>query len=343
MSIKKVLIMAGGTGGHIFPGIALANGFKEKNIEVVWLGNQNSMEAKLVPSHNITFYSIAIQPLRGKGLIQKLKFPVNLLHAVLEARKIIQEIKPDIIISMGGYVAGPGGIAAKLCGIPLMIHESNSIAGMTNKYLAKIATKIFTGFPNVLPKGIFTGNPVRAEIENIIKTSDDSQHKLNVLIIGGSRGAKALNDIVPEAIKLLPENIKPNIFHQTGEGGMADYGNIPATVVPFIHNIAEQYSWADIIICRAGALTLAEITSVGIPAILIPYPHAVDDHQTKNADYLVKNHAADLLPQSELTPRRLADTLKDIMLVPGKRVAMAKNSRELRKERVVEKIVSLLL
>lgn len=338
----KVLIMAGGTGGHVFPGIALAHAFKAKNIEVNWLGNQNNMESKLVPAHNIPFYSIAINPLRGKGLVQTLKFPLNLLTAIFQARKIIKQIKPDFIISMGGYVAGPGGLAAKLCNTPLIIHEQNSIAGMTNKFLAKFATKIFTGFPNTLPNSIFTGNPVRADIENIIKTPNTSS-KLNLLIIGGSRGAKALNDVVPEAIKLLPDDIRPNIFHQTGENGAANYGHIRAEVSPFINNIAEKYNWADLIICRSGALTLAEITSVGIPAILVPYPHAVDDHQTKNAMYLVEHDAALLLPQSDLTPKKLAELLNYLISNDYKRSAMAKASRELRKEKVAEKIVDMLM
>jgi len=342
-NIKKVLIMAGGTGGHIFPGIALAEAFSAKNITVNWLGNTNSMEAKLVPDHHIAFYSISINALRGKGLLQKLKFPFNLLSAIFQSRKIIKDLKPDLIISMGGYVAGPGGLAAKLCGIPLIIHEQNRIAGMTNKFLAKFAAKIFTGFPDVLPKGIFTGNPIRAEIESIpAKISSSSSSKINLLIIGGSRGAKIFNTIIPDAIKLLPQDIIPNIFHQTGQHSSADYKNIPAETSEFINNIAEKYTWADVIICRAGALTLAEITSVGIPAILIPYPLAVDDHQTKNAEYLVSNHAVVLLPQAELNPKKLAGILKDLILDADKRLTMGKNSRGLRKEHAAEKIVELL-
>jgi UDP-N-acetylglucosamine--N-acetylmuramyl-(pentapeptide) pyrophosphoryl-undecaprenol N-acetylglucosamine transferase len=343
VSIQKVLIMAGGTGGHIFPGIALANAFKQKNIEVFWLGNQNSMESTLIPQHNIPFYSISISPLRGKSLIQKLKFPFNLLRAVFQAKRIITQLKPDIIISMGGYVAGPGGLAAKLCGIPLVIHEQNSIAGMTNKFLAKFASCILTGFPDVFKAGQFVGNPVRAEIEKIPAKSLLPCEEMNIFVVGGSRGAKILNDIVPEAIKLLPQEIKLNIFHQTGENGSAYYALTSAQVSPFITNMAEKYHWADIIICRAGALTIAEITSIGIPAILIPYPYAVDDHQTTNANYLVQHNAAVLLHQSELTPQKLSETLSDLISDDNKRLAMAKASRELRKEKVAEKIVDLIL
>lgn len=342
-AIRKILIMAGGTGGHIFPGIALANAFKAKNIEAFWLGNQNSMESSLVPQHNIPFYSISINPLRGKGLLQKLKFPFNLLRAIFQARKIIKQLQPDLIISMGGYVAGPGGLAAKLCGIPLIIHEQNSIAGMTNKCLAKFASHIFTGFPNVLTKAEFVGNPVRADIEKIPAKNLLPSEEINIFVMGGSRGAKALNDIVPEAVKLLPTDITLNIFHQTGENGSAYYDLKSAQVSPFINNMAEKYHWADIIICRAGALTIAEITSVGIPAILIPYPHAVDDHQTTNANYLVKNNAAVLLPQTELTPQKLSEVLANLISDDNKRLAMANASRELRKEKVAEKIVERLL
>ena len=338
----KVLIMAGGTGGHIFPGIALAQVFQAHNIDVNWLGNKNSMEAKLVPQNNIPFYSITINALRGKSIIQKLKFPFNLLKAIFQSQKIIKQIKPDLIISMGGYVAGPGGLAAKLSRIPLVIHEQNSIAGMTNKFLAKFATKTFTGFPDTLPHSIFVGNPVRAEIENIPAKTTNPSAKINLLIIGGSRGAKIFNDIIPEAVKLLPQDIIPNIFHQTGENYSADYKNIPAETSEFINNMAEKYIWADLIICRAGALTLAEITNVGIPAILIPYPHAVDDHQTKNAEYLAKNNAAVLLPQAELNPEKLTELLKDLIVNSDKRLTMAKNSRALRKEKSAEKIVELL-
>ncbi|MDX2164705.1 MAG: undecaprenyldiphospho-muramoylpentapeptide beta-N-acetylglucosaminyltransferase [Gammaproteobacteria bacterium] len=343
VSLQKVLIMAGGTGGHIFPGIALANAFKAKNIGVFWLGNQSSMESNLVPQHNIPFYSISINPLRGKGFIQKFKFPLNLLRAIFQAKKIIKQLKPDIIISMGGYVAGPGGLAAKLCRIPLVIHEQNSIAGMTNKFLAKFASHIYTGFPDVFKNGNFVGNPVRSDIEKVPVKNLLPSEEINIFVVGGSRGAKILNDIIPEAVKLLPSEIKLNIFHQTGENGLAMYGSSSAEVSPFVNNMAEKYHWADIVICRAGALTIAEITSVGIPAILIPYPHAVDDHQTTNANYLVQHNAAVLLPQTQLTPQKLSEVLVNLITDDQKRLAMAKASRELRKEKVAEKIVDFIL
>jgi UDP-N-acetylglucosamine--N-acetylmuramyl-(pentapeptide) pyrophosphoryl-undecaprenol N-acetylglucosamine transferase len=298
--------------------------------------------AKLIPQYHIPLYTLPVKALRGKSFIQKLLFPYYLIKSIYLARKIIKQLNPDLIISMGGYVAGPGGLAAKLCGIPLIIHEQNSIAGMTNKFLSKFATKIFTAFPDTLPNCILVGNPVRKNISTIIKIPNTST-TINLLIIGGSRGAKIFNDIIPEAIKLLPENIRPNVFHQTGETGSADYENIPATVLPFINNISEQYAWADLIICRGGALTLAEITSVGIPAILIPAPFAVDDHQTKNAEYLVKNQAAVLLPQAEFTSEKLAELLKAVILDPDKRLAMATSSRGLRKENAAEKMVEILL
>jgi UDP-N-acetylglucosamine--N-acetylmuramyl-(pentapeptide) pyrophosphoryl-undecaprenol N-acetylglucosamine transferase len=340
---KKILITAGGTGGHIFPGIAIAKALQKQNISVIWLGSQNGMENNLVPKANIPLFTISISGFRGKSIFKKLLMPFILLSAIYKAYKILKIEKPNIVLGMGGFVAGPAGIAAKCLGIPLMIHEQNNIAGFTNRILAKIASRVFCAFPNTFStssKIIFTGNPVREDIKNI--ASKQNFHRpLRLLILGGSRGAKILNDIVPEAIKLLPSNIQPEIYHQTGENNSANY-SIPATIVPFIDNISEIYNWADVVICRAGALTLAELTTIGLPAILIPYPHAVDDHQTSNALYLSKNNAAILLPQSECSPQKLGEIIIDLFNHPKKYLEMAKASKALGIKDSEQKILQII-
>jgi UDP-N-acetylglucosamine--N-acetylmuramyl-(pentapeptide) pyrophosphoryl-undecaprenol N-acetylglucosamine transferase len=345
-TITKVVIMAGGTGGHVFPGLAIAKALQEKNVTVSWLGSVGGMETTLVPQHGIAIHTIAIKGLRGKSLLEQLRFPFHLLHAIIQAKHYFKQTKPDLVLGMGGFVAGPGAIAAKLSRIPLIIHEQNSIAGMTNRWLAKIANKVLCAFPSTFParvKAIVVGNPVRKEIENL--NYANHQDKLHLLIFGGSRGAQIFNDIIPQAIALLPENIRPIVCHQSGAGQQEltqiNYAKhqVAAEVIAFIDDMAKRYATADILICRAGALTLAEITAVGLPAILIPYPHAVDDHQTANAQYLVKNGAAILLPQSDLSAKTLNEILKDLLINHNKRFAMAEASRALRKTNVTKKII----
>lgn len=344
--ITNVVIMAGGTGGHVFPGLAIAKALQEKNITVSWLGSVGGMETTLIPQHGIALHTLSIKGLRGKSLFQQLLFPFRLLHAIYQAQRFFKKTKPDLVLGMGGFVAGPGAIAAKLSGIPLVIHEQNSIAGMTNRWLAKIANKVLCAFPNTFPanrKAIVTGNPVRKEIENI--TYAGHQDKLNLLIFGGSRGAQIFNEIIPQAIALLPGNVRPTICHQSGTAQQKltkinyEKHQVAAEVIAFIDDMAKRYATADILICRAGALTLAEITAVGLPAILIPYPHAVDDHQTANAQYLVNNGAAILLPQSDLSAKKLSEILEDLLTHRDKRFAMAEASRALRKINVTEKII----
>jgi len=352
----KIMILAGGTGGHVFPGLAIANKLVKQNISVSWLGSVGGMETKLVPQNNIDLYTLGIKGLRGKNWRQQIAVPFQLIHAVYQACQIFRKERPDVVLGMGGFVAGPGGIAAKLLGIPLVIHEQNSIAGLTNRWLSKIASRVLCAFPNTFPKKInalTTGNPVRKEIADIPAPNQrfqmEEKRKTHLLILGGSLGAQALNNTVPDALALLPEESRPEIWHQTG-GALYDatqcrYENlaISANIVPFIDEISHSYEWADVIICRAGALTLAELTCVGVAAILIPYPYAVDDHQTVNAQFLVNNNAALLLPQTELSAAHLNNLLLELLSDPKKRLAMANASRALRQENATKTVIEQCL
>lgn len=344
--------MAGGTGGHVFPGIAIAKALQQKGIDVVWLGSVGGMENTLVPKANLNIpvRTLSITGFRGKSFLSQLKAPYLLIQAIIQAYKIFKKEKPDLVLGMGGFVAGPGGIAAKLLNIPLIIHEQNSIAGWTNKILSKIAFRVFCAFPHTFSnssKIIITGNPVRQDIQDV--SPKNNLHKPpRLLILGGSRGAKILNDIVPEAVKLLPENLCLEIYHQTGQASSASYGDIQnkgniITTQPFIDDMAKIYDWADLVICRAGALTLAELVSIGLPAVLIPYPYAVDDHQTINAKYLETNHAAILLSQADVTSESLSKILIEIFNNPEKYNAMAKASKRLDVGDSTQKIVEIIV
>lgn len=345
--VKKILIMAGGTGGHVFPGIAIAKSLEKQGINIIWLGSVGGMETTLVSKAGISLQTLSITGFRGKSFFSKLKMPFILIQAIIQAYKILRKEKPDLVLGMGGFVAAPGGIAAKLLNIPLIIHEQNSISGWTNKILAKIAFRVFCAYPDTFSassKIIITGNPVREDIQHIFSKNTLHQPP-RLLILGGSRGAKILNDIVPEAIKLLPENLRPDIHHQTGQSSCANYDdiqNISVNIQSFIDDIAKIYDWADLVICRAGALTLAEITAVGLPAILVPYPYAVDDHQTANARYLEKYNAAILCSQADLTPEKLSKLLIEIFNHPEKYVSMAKASKNLNTQNNTQKIVELI-
>lgn len=348
--MQKVVIMAGGTGGHVFPGLAIANALQQKDIKVSWLGTPFGIEAKLVPEHHIPFNTIDIKGLRGKNWREQLLIPWRLVKSIHVAYRLFKQEKPDVVLGMGGYVAGPGGIAAKLAGIPLVIHEQNSIAGLTNKLLAKIATKVMCAFPNTFSnsnKFIVTGNPVRKEIEAINKQPDGS-HKPRLLIIGGSLGAHIFNEILPKAMALLSPEERPEIWHQTGkkdyEATVLAYKthHIAAKVEPFIDDIARAYTWADLLLSRAGALTIAELTTVGLAAILVPYPHAVDDHQTMNARYVVNAGGAILIAQKDFTAETLSVHLKKLFENKERLAAMAHASRTLREEHVIEKMITVI-
>ena len=312
---KTIMIMAGGTGGHIFPALAVAHAMRDAGWRVVWLGNPEGMEARLVPQHGFEMVNLKFAALRGKGLLRKLLLPLNLLRGFWQAQRAIRRVGPDVVLGMGGYITFPGGMMAALLGRPLVLHEQNSVAGLANRVLAGVADRIATGFPDVLKKGVWVGNPVRPEITHIAPPAERFAERtgpLRVLVIGGSLGAQALNEMVPRGMALLGESELPQIVHQAGEKHIealrANYAavGVQAHCVSFIEDMAGAYEWADLVICRAGALTVAELTATGVSSILVPFPHAVDDHQTVNARFLVNVGGAFLLPQNELTPEAIA-------------------------------------
>jgi len=326
MNDKTFLIMAGGTGGHVFPALATAKKLLERNDHVVWLGSIGGMEQKIISEEGIKFYGITIQGIRGKGLLKKLVAPFQLFMAVMQAIKVVREVQPDAVLGMGGFASGPGGIAARVLGKPLLIHEQNAVAGMTNRILSYLSTTVMSAFPNAFNKRVnvkLTGNPIRDEICSLYYQADTKAvtgRKIKLLVLGGSLGAASLNDCVPNALASLDENIRPEVWHQTGrdkdEVTKANYLNVKvdAKVSAFISDMAEAYRWADFVICRAGALTVSEICVAGLGAILVPYPHAVDDHQTLNATEMVKSGAAWLLPQADLNKENLSAMLKPLLL-----------------------------
>ena len=339
MSYKTIVIMAGGTGGHIMPGLAVAEELKRRNWRVVWMGHPEGMEARLVPARGYEMAWVRFGALRGKGLVRKLMLPLNLLHGFAEAWRELSRIQPAVVLGMGGYISFPGGMMASLRGIPLVLHEQNSVAGLANKVLAGVADRLLSGFPKALKKAQCSGNPVRKEISALPEPSlryashtDESSDKLRVLVIGGSLGAQALNDTLPQALALIPEGERPDVVHQAGEKHLSALheayarAGVQAHAVAFIEDMAGAYAWADLVICRAGALTIAELAAAGVASILVPFPHAVDDHQTANAHFLSNAGAAILLPQTELTPERLA-LIRD--LKRPQLLEMAKKAREL--------------
>lgn len=318
MSGRVILVMAGGTGGHIFPALAVADELRERGWKVVWLGARTGMEATLVPRHGYEIEWIRFSGLRGKGIVRMALLPFNLLVAFWQSARAIFRVRPDVVLGMGGYIAFPGGMMAAFLGRPLVIHEQNSIAGLANRVLAGVADRLLAGFPGALKKAQWTGNPVRREIAQLPPPAErfaGRSGNLRLLVVGGSLGAQALNEMIPKALALMPEAQRPAVTHQAGEAHLPvleqNYREaaVPATTLAFIRDMAAAYAQADLVICRAGALTVAELAAAGVASVLVPFPHAVDDHQTTNAKFLADAGAAVLLPQRELTPRRLADLL----------------------------------
>ncbi|MFT5671152.1 MAG: UDP-N-acetylglucosamine--N-acetylmuramyl-(pentapeptide) pyrophosphoryl-undecaprenol N-acetylglucosamine transferase [Glaciecola sp.] len=321
-----LLVMAGGTGGHIFPGIAVAEMLKAQGWTIHWLGTEKRMEAIIVPQHGFDISFINIAGIRNKSLFERVKIPLKLLQSVLQSIRLLRKIKPDVVLGMGGYASGPGGFAAWLMRIPLVLHEQNAVAGMTNRYLAKIATKVLSAFPNAFANNVsfqVVGNPLRKEITAltpVVPTNPSSSKK--VLVVGGSLGAKILNDTVPQALKQIQlQNI--DVWHQTGRDNqtavLESYKKFGLSadkvkVTEFIEDMAAAYQWADVVVCRSGALTVSELAMAAKPAIFVPLPHAVDDHQTKNAMYLVSRGAAKLLPQKEFNGTTLAQMLNSLFV-----------------------------
>ena len=328
--------MAGGTGGHVFPGLAVADELRAAGWDVVWMGARTGMEARLVPPRGYRMAFIRAAALRGKGALAALLLPLNLLVGFAQAARAIFALRPDVVLGMGGYVAFPGGMMASLLARPLAVHEQNAIAGLTNRVLARVADKAMTAFPGALPGAEWTGNPVRGEIAAIAKPEAryaGREGPLRLLVVGGSLGARALNECVPQALALLEP--RPAVVHQSGERNhealRASYraAGVEGELVPFIDDMARRYAEADLVICRAGAITVAELSAGGMASVLVPFPHAVDDHQTANARFLADEGAAILLPQAQMTPERLAETLR--ALDRPKLLEMARKARALGK------------
>jgi UDP-N-acetylglucosamine--N-acetylmuramyl-(pentapeptide) pyrophosphoryl-undecaprenol N-acetylglucosamine transferase len=334
--VKTILIMAGGTGGHIFPGLAVAHEMRAAGWEVVWLGARGGMEERLVPPRGYRTEWIRAKAARGKGLVQKLLLPANLLFSFWESARLIRRVKPDVVLGLGGYVAFPGGMMASLLNRPLALHEQNAIPGLANRVLSGVSDKVMVAFPEALKSGEWTGNPVRGEIAAIAPPEDRFRGRtgpLRILVVGGSLGAQALNEAVPKALALLPTPV--SVVHQSGEMHLEilrkNYASagVQGELVGFIDDMARRYAEADLVICRAGAVTIAELSAGGMASILVPFPHAVDDHQSANARFLADKGAAILVAQKEMTPEKLAALMAS--LDRAKLLDMAKKARALGK------------
>lgn len=337
--------MAGGTGGHVFPGLAVARRLLEKRVQVVWLGTHRGLEAHAVPASGLAIDMewLTIQGVRRKGWVRWLLFPLHLIYAMAQAFRVLRRRKPDAVLSLGGFVAGPGGLVAWLTRTPLLIHEQNAIPGMTNKWLAPLADQVLCGFPNAFGRHVVArpvGNPVRDEIAALPPPEQrlaGRQGRLRLLIVGGSQGARIFNDVVPGAIAALSPESRPDIWHQCGrqnaETVQRAYGDIPARVAEFIDDMAQAYVWADVVLCRAGAMTVAEVAASGSAAILVPYLYAVDDHQTANARFLSDRDAAVLVPPTEFNSARLCELLTGFA---GNREVLLKMAHAARQLAVVD-------
>jgi UDP-N-acetylglucosamine--N-acetylmuramyl-(pentapeptide) pyrophosphoryl-undecaprenol N-acetylglucosamine transferase len=349
---RTLMVMAGGTGGHVFPGLAVAHRMRAWGWRVVWLGSPAGMEASLVPKHGIPMEFVRFGGLRGKGLRTKLALPLNLLRACLESRRALKRVKPDVVLGMGGYITFPAGVMTALSGAPLVLHEQNSIAGLANKVLAKLARRVLVAFPNALPDAEWTGNPIREELARALAPKERYAARsgsLNVLVVGGSLGAAALNEVVPRAVALLAPNERPRIVHQAGAKHIdALRANYEAAglqtgddlqLVPFIDDMAKAYEAADLVICRSGAMTVAEIAAVGVAALFVPFPYAVDDHQTTNAQFLSEQGGAVLVQQRDLSAEKLADWLRS--QTRESLAAMAERSRALAKPDATDRVAQV--
>jgi UDP-N-acetylglucosamine--N-acetylmuramyl-(pentapeptide) pyrophosphoryl-undecaprenol N-acetylglucosamine transferase len=325
MTRKVAMVMAGGTGGHVFPALATARVLKRRGFDIVWLGTARGIEARLVPAEGIPVEWLSVSGLRGKGAITLLVAPVRLVVAISQAMRAIRKHRPRVVLGAGGFASGPGGIAAWLLRRPLVVHEQNAVAGLTNRVLARFATRVLEGFPGSFGRGVKAervGNPVRPEIVAVTppeRRYAGREGRARLLVFGGSQGAARLNAVLPAAIGELPVDLRPQVLHQTGRHNYDETvqayraRGIEADVRPFIDDMASAYGWADLAVCRAGALTVAELAAAGLPAILVPFPAAVDDHQTRNAQYAVRAGAACLLPEGELTPISLARVLRELL------------------------------
>ncbi len=348
----NVLIMAGGTGGHVFPALACAREFQARGYSVHWLGTPRGIENELVPAAGLPLHLIDVSGLRGKSKLALLKAPFQLIRALWQARRVMRELQPVCVLGMGGYVTGPGGLAARMNGAPLIIQEQNAVAGTANRSLVPFASRVCEGFPNTFgnsTKRRTTGNPVREEL--FLETPRDSlrSRKPRLLVLGGSLGAEPLNKLLPAALAKVPGELRPQLFHQAGKqhaeitAERYRQAGVEAEVAPFIKDMAHAYAWADLVVCRAGALTVSELAAAGLPSFLVPLPHAIDDHQTRNAEYLAKEGAAFLLPQHATDADTLAAQLIEVLMHPEKLLDMGRTARRLAKPDATRTVVETCL
>lgn len=345
--MTRFLIMAGGTGGHVFPALAVAQQLRAAGHEVVWMGAPDSFESRTVPRHGIEMEFVRVSGLRGKGTLRLLQAPLLLLRALLQSLGVFGRRRPGVVLGMGGFVAGPGGLAAWLRRVPLVIHEQNAAPGVTNRLLARIATRTLQAFPGTFENGLTVGNPVRAGFAELPAPEQRLAHDgpARVLVVGGSQGARALNELMPRALRLLAEPLRPLVRHQAGrtldvaERAYAEAG-VAASVEGFIDDMPQAYAWADLVVCRAGASTVAELAAAGCAALLVPYPHAVDDHQTRNGEYLVRAGAARLVQECNLDAESLAALLHDLLADRAQLARMAEAARAIAWRDAAERIAS---
>jgi len=347
-----IAVMAGGTGGHVFPALAVAERLREQGDAVFWIGTRRGMEADLVPRRGFAMEWITIEGLRGKGVAQLAKAPFRLTAALWQVAGILRRRKPGVVLGMGGFAAGPGGLMARALGIPLVIHEQNCVPGLTNQWLARIATRVFEAFPGSFPAdrgAVVCGNPVRSDIIALTPPAErlrGRSGRRRLLILGGSLGAKVLNQMVPRALARLPAHDRPLVRHQAGQRTLAEAeagyrsARVEAEITPFIEDMAAAYAWADFVICRAGALTVSELAAAGIGSLLVPFPFAVDDHQVGNGRFLSDAGAALLMIQKDLSVDTLAAALGDLLTNPGRLLAMAEAARAKAETAAVERIAA---
>lgn len=347
---STILVMAAGTGGHVFPALAVADVLRDKGWQVDWLGTAQGIESRIVPENGITLHTVSAVGLRGKGFSKLLVAPLHLLRACWQTWKVFRQTRPAVVLGMGGFVTGPGGLCARLLNIPLVIHEQNAIAGTANKLLSRVAQRVLSAFPDVFPKSECVGNPVRKTIAALAGQSRlpvKHDRRLRLLVVGGSLGARALNTLVPEALALLPEEHRPDVFHQAGSAlcdetrSIYQSCGIEARVEPFIEDMAAMYQWADIAICRAGAMTVSELACAQLPAFLVPFPFAIDDHQKYNALWLEKSGGARLFLQAALTPEILAAALEECVCKPESLQKMSAALQQLSRPEAAETVASI--
>ncbi len=350
---RPILITAGGTGGHVYPGLAVARALQAQGIPVVWMGTPEGLEARVIPEAGIDMVYLSVNGLRGKSKLTLLLAPFQLARALFQSLGIMFSTRPAAVLGMGGFVAGPGGLVAALMGKPVVIHEQNAIPGLTNKLLSRFSKKILEGFPGTFKgrkNATGIGNPVRQDIASLphpVHRLGDRWGRINLLIFGGSLGAQALNEIVPLALGELPVDKQPEVRHQAGKNkdaatrALYEKMSVKAEITPFIEDMAEAYEWADLVICRSGALTVAELAAAGLASVLVPYPFAVDDHQTANAKYLSEHGAALLMPQEELTKESLAEILADLGNNRDRLIEMSIAARNLAKPQATDEVAAI--